>query len=124
MKHRYLTAVMVSIMLAGGVGVISTAMVPTQTVQAVSKHSRHWHWVHTTREKTIMRINPRLPRYRWRPLEEAILPKGFSMKVRYFSNDNYYQLKNLGVGMGGTWIVRGSNTSWFRNGYKKPPMAK
>ena len=45
MKHRFLMTAMASVMLAGGVGAVSTAVAPTQTVQAISKYSYHWHWV-------------------------------------------------------------------------------
>lgn len=56
MKHRFLTAAMASIMLAGGVGAISTATAPTQTVQAISKYSHHWHWVKVTKETPIYKV--------------------------------------------------------------------
>lgn len=121
MKHRFLMTALAAITLASGVGT-ATVVNTAQPVQAISRHSHHWHWAYTTKSKTIIRVDSRHPRYRWRALEEVELPKGYSFKIRYFSNDHYYQLKRLGAGMSGTWIVRGSNSSWFKNGYKKAPV--
>ncbi len=109
MKHRFLTAAIASIMLAGGVGVISTAIVPTQTVQAVSKHSWHWHWVHTTKDKSLYKL--RFPLYR-APKFMGILDHGSDVEIRYFPNNHYYQLRDMGSGQ---WIIKGSSTNWFRN---------
>lgn len=114
MRHRFLTAAIASIMLAGGV---ATTIVPTQTVQAVSKHSWHWHKAHTVKKVKIIRVNTHQPRYKWRALETVTLPRNANFKIRYFGNDNYYQLKDLGVEFSGTWILRGAHTSWFKNGY-------
>lgn len=119
MKHRFLTTALASIMLAGGVGAVSTIAASTQTVQAISKHSWHWHKVHTTKKIKIIRVNGHKPRYQWRALETVTMPKNANFKIRYFSNDHYYQLSDLGVEFEGSgpWIVRGSSSNWFKNGY-------
>ena len=116
MKHRFLMTVLAAITLASGVGT-ATVVNTAQPVQAISRHSYHWHKVHTTKKVKIIRVNAHKPRYKWRALETVTLPKNCSFKIRYFGNDNYFQLKDLGIEFSGTWIRRGSRANWFKNGY-------
>lgn len=106
MKHRFLMTALASIMLLGsvGVGTVQTA----QPVQAVSKHSWHWHWVKVTKNRKLYKL--RYPLYK-RPRYAGELLKG-DAEIRYFSYHGYYQVKGLGKG---TWIVIGRSTNWFRN---------
>lgn len=75
---------------AGGVGAISTATAPTQTVQAVSKHSYRWHWVKVKRDVKVYRL--RFPLYR-APKFDSIMEKGSDAEVRYVPNHYYFELK-------------------------------
>ena len=87
MKHRILVTALASIMLAGSVGAVT---VPTQTVQAISKHSYRWHWVKTNRDMKVYKL--RFPLYR-RPVFDGILEKGSEMPVRYISHHGYFEIK-------------------------------
>ena len=105
-----------AITLASGVGT-ATVINTAQPVQAISRHSHHWHKAHTTKKVKIIRVNAHKPRYKWRALETVTLPKNCNFKIRYFGNDHYFQLKDLGIEFSGTWIRRGSRANWFKNGY-------
>lgn len=110
MKHRFLMTAMASIMLASGVGAASTAVAPTQTVQAVSKHSYRWHWVKVKRDVKVYRL--RLPLYR-APKFDSIMEKGSDAEVRYIPNHYYFELK--GYAKHGRYAVMGTSARWFRN---------
>lgn len=101
---------MASIMLAGGVSAISTAVAPAQTVQAVSKHSYHWHWVKVKRDVKVYRL--RFPLYK-APRFDGILENPSDVEVRYVPNHNYFELKYYAKH--GHYAVLGSSSSWFRN---------
>ncbi|MCT7794309.1 MAG: hypothetical protein N4R32_03115 [Lactobacillus crispatus] len=77
MKHKFLVTAMASIMLAGSVGAVT---VPTQTVQAISKYSYHWHWVKVKRDVKVYRL--RFPLYK-APKFDGILEKTSDIEVRY-----------------------------------------
>ena len=109
MKHRFLISTLASVMLATGTGAISTAIAPTHTVQAISKHSWHWHLVKTKRDVKVYKL--RFPLYR-RPNFDGILAKGSELYIRYMGNNEYYQIKGWGKGQ---YAVLGKSTSWFRN---------
>lgn len=110
MKHRFFMTAMASIMLASGVGAASTAVAPTQTVQAVSKHSYRWHWVKTNRDMKVYKL--RFPLYR-RPVFDGILEKGSEMPVRYIPNHGYFEIK--GWENHGHYAILGTSSRWFRN---------
>ncbi|WP_240396393.1 hypothetical protein [Lactobacillus crispatus] len=108
MKHRFLVTAMASIMLLGGTGAVSA--VTAQPVQAISKHSWHWHEVKTTKDVKVYKL--RYPLYK-APKFSFWLVKGSYVDVRYFGNNHYYEVRgDLGRG---THIVKGSSTRWFRN---------
>lgn len=110
MKHRFLVTALASVMLAGGIGAVSTAVAPTQTVQAISKYSYHWHWVKTNRDMKVYKL--RFPLYR-RPVFDGILEKGSEMPVRYIPNHGYFEIK--GWENHGHYAVLGTSSRWFRN---------
>ena len=110
MKHRILITAMASIMLAGGVGAVSTAVAPAQTVQAVSKHSYHWHLVRTKRSVKVYKL--RFPLYR-RPVFNGILDAPSQLYVRYVPNHGYFEIQ--GWAKHGHYAVLGTSSRWFRN---------
>ena len=83
---------------------------PTQTVQAISKHSYRWHWVKTNRDMKVYKL--RFPLYR-RPVFDGILEKGSEMPVRYISHHGYFEIK--GWENHGHYAVLGTSSRWFRN---------
>lgn len=109
MKHRFLVTTLASVMLAGGVGAVSTAVAPTQTVQAVSKHSYRWHWVKVKRDVKVYRL--RLPLYK-APRFDGILEKTSDIEVRYVPNHYYFELKHYAKH--GRYAVLGKSANWFR----------
>lgn len=116
MKHRFLITAMASIMLAGGAGAVSTAIAPTQTVQAISKHSYHWHLVKTTKDRKVYKL--RFPLYR-SPVFNGVLGKHSIALVRYVPNHRYFELD--GWANHGHYAILGSSSSWFRNKQKNSP---
>lgn len=113
---KLVSKVVISLALATGVGaVVSPIIAPTQSVQAVSKHSWKYHWIKLKKDKKIIRVNTNQPRYKWHAIDAIILEKGSEVRARYFSNDHYYQIKASDLQDHGTWIVRGKSTSWFKN---------
>lgn len=109
MKHRFLTTALASIMLAG-VSAFSTAVSPTQTVQAISQYSYHWHWVKVKRDVKVYRL--RFPLYK-APKFDGILEKTSDIEVRYVPNHYYFELKHYAKY--GHYAVLGKSASWFRN---------
>lgn len=110
MKHRFLITAMASIMLAGSAGAVSTAIAPTQTVQAISKHSYHWHYVKTTKNRKVYRL--RFPLYR-SPVIDGILRKHSELYIRYVPNHRYFEID--GWEDYGHYAVLGSSSNWFKN---------
>lgn len=121
MKHRVLVTALASIMLLSGTSasLASTA----QPVQAISKYSDKWHWAHSIKEVHIYKVKVGKYMYLSKLIDEGYIPKGYSFKIRYSGHDYPWQLKKMGAGLGGHIVVLRHNASWFRNGYKKPPMA-
>lgn len=113
MKHKLIT-LLAAVTLATGIGA-TTTMTTAPQVQAVSKHTWHWHYVRLKKTKLIHRISTKGPRYKWHNIDYLYLEKGSELRIRYFGNDHYFQLNTSDLGEHGTWIVRGSSSSWFKN---------
>ena len=112
MKHRFLTAAMASIMLAGGVGAISTATAPTQTVQAISKYSHHWHWVKVTKETPIYNVKVGRYMYQSKLTHKTYIEKGSDLKVMYSGHDYPWRVY---AGQRGHWVALRQSANWFKN---------
>ena len=109
MKHKILTTALASIMLAGGVGAV-TASATQQPVQAISKHSWHWHSVRVVKNVDVYKL--RFPLYK-APKYDFTMRKGSNCEIRYFGNNHYYEIRGYGVGK--NRIVKGYSSSWFKN---------
>lgn len=117
MKKKFLKTFVAALALATATGTAAT-VTSSQPVQAISKRTWHWHWVYVINShKRIYKVNTRKPRYKWiRSSNEYVtLEKGFPVRVRYFSNDHYFQVRASDMDEHGTWIVQGSSTKWFKN---------
>lgn len=123
MKHRLLKVAAVSVALTAGAVSAVNMVQPTQQVQAISKYSHKWHWAHSIKEVHIYKVKVGKYMYLSKLIDEGYIPKGYSFKIRYSGHDYPWQLKKMGAGLGGHIVVLRHNASWFRNGYKKPPMA-
>lgn len=114
MNNKFLKTFIAALALATATGTAAT-VTSSQPVQAVSKHTWHWHWVKMTKNKTFYRVNASASRYRWRNIDKVHLLKRSVLRVRFMGNDNYFQVRASDFDRHGTWIVRGSDASWFRN---------
>lgn len=112
MKHRFLITAMASIMLAGGVGAVSTAVAPAQTVQAVSKYSHHWHWVKVTKETPIYKVKVGRYMYQSKLTHKTYIEKGSDLKVMYSGHDYPWRVY---AGWRGHWVALRQSANWFRN---------
>lgn len=117
MKHRFLITVLASVMLAG---TFSTAIVPIQTVQAISKKTAVNHGyrkVTLTKTVRIKKIHKRIPTYKntLGPTEYA--DKKLTVKLMQVGTDFGWYLKIPGYR--GTWTVskRHNDYSWFKLGW-------
>ncbi|KRM31752.1 hypothetical protein FC44_GL000451 [Lactobacillus intestinalis DSM 6629] len=133
MKHKYLTAAMVSIILAGSVGTISTTITPTQTVQAVNSNTlkarkravnrNHFQKVVLTKQTYIRQIYLRVPAYKSTLGYKTYLAEGDPVYVEQTGADFGWFLKIPGD-KGVYTILRNHNDySWFKLAKKANPVS-
>lgn len=120
MKHRILITTLASVMLASGVGAVTSANA-SQPVQASSKatviNRVGYHKITITKETAIRKIHYRIPMYKSTLGVKEYADKGLTCKLMRTGTDFGWYLKI--PGFKGTWTVvrRYNDYSWFRLGY-------
>lgn len=118
MKHRFLITALASVMLAG---TASTAIVPTQNVQAISKKAavnRGYRKVTLTKTVKMRKIHMRIPTYKSTLGPVVYADKTLPVKLMQVGTDYGWYMKI--PGLKGTWTVvkRHNDYSWFKLGWR------
>lgn len=114
MKHKSLFTALAVVMLTSGFGTVATTT--SQPVQAISKYTWHWHWVHTTKSVHIYKVKVGRYMYQSKLVDLGIIDKGYFFKVRYSGHDYPWQVKDAGPGLHGHLVILHQKADWFKNG--------
>lgn len=107
-KHKILVAVMATIMLTSSVG---SALIPTHSVQAISKYSHHWHWVKVTKEIPVYKVKVGRYMYQSKLTNKTYIEKGSDLRVMYPGHDYPWRVY---FGERGHWVALRQSANWFK----------